>query len=87
MRKPKRLLIAGPLAGGALLAAACGQVGAPTKHHSATPKVSCHAITAKAHIEGTGQYLLTLQGVVKPVSVPKPAFKAADVGGRYCADK
>jgi hypothetical protein len=87
MKKPKKLLIAGALAAGALLAAACQHGAATPTKHSETPRASCHVITAKAHIEGTDQYLLTLRGVIKPVSIPKPAYRLAAIGSRYCADK
>ena len=82
----RKLLIAATAAGLLLSAAACTDPdanAAPAKH-SKSHKTSCHRITAKAHVEGTGRYLLTLKGVKQPVSVPKPAFKAADVGDKYC---
>lgn len=83
----KKLLIAVAAAGLLLTAAACDNPDAsasPAKHGK-SHKATCHRITAKAHVEGTGRYLLTLKGVKQPVSVPKPAFKAVGVGDKYCS--
>ena len=83
----KKLLIAATAAGLVLTAAACTDPSAsasPAKH-SKSHKATCHRITAKAHIEGTGRYLLTLKGVKRPVSVPKPAFRMVSTGDKYCA--
>lgn len=83
----KKLLIAAA-AGLLLTAAACTNPtadAAPAKHTKTHKATSCHRITAKAHIEGTGRYLLTLKGVKQPVPVPRPAFKAAGIGDKYCA--
>jgi hypothetical protein len=83
----KKLLIAVAAAGLLLTAAACDDSAgsAQPAKHSKTHKASCHRITAKAHVQGTSRYLLTLKGVTQPVSVPKPAFKAVGVGDKYCA--
>jgi hypothetical protein len=82
----KKLLIAVAAAGLLLTAAACDNPDASAApKHSKTHKATCHRITAKAHVEGTGRYLLTLKGVKQPVPVPKPAFKAVGIGDKYCA--
>lgn len=73
---------------GALLAgtAACTDTAAgasPGGHHTRTRKASSRVITAKAHIEGTDRYFLTLQGAKHPVAVSKRTFKRCGVGSRY----
>jgi hypothetical protein len=85
----KHKLIAALLTGGLLAgAAACTDEakGASSAKH-AKSKVTCHRITAKAHVQGTGKYLLTLKGVKQPVPVPKPAYRVAGVGDKYCTNK
>ena len=85
----KHKLIAALLAGGLLAgAAACTDEAKSASSSKQHAKVTCHRITAKAHVQGTGNYSLTLRGYKhNPVRVPKPAYKAAGVGDKYCTNK
>ena len=84
----KHKLIAALLAGGLLAgAAACTDEAKSASSSKHPAKTTCHRITAKAHVQGTGNYSLTLKGRHNPVRVPKAAYKVAGVGDKYCTNK
>ena len=89
--KAKTKLITALLTGALLAgAAACTDeaAGSSSSKHHAKGTVACHRVTAKAHVQGTGNYSLTLHGYKhNPVRVPKAAYKAAGVGDKYCTNK
>ncbi|MCO6011484.1 hypothetical protein NE236_41695, partial [Actinoallomurus purpureus] len=73
-------------------AAACTNDAAsasPGKHAKTHKATTSRVITAKAHIDGTSRYFLTLKGKRQPASVTKQAFRRCAIDDRYptCANK